>query len=322
MEMKPFLKYVLLRLAIGILFFAVVAGVNGIFFNKSQQLLCQNNRTLLLGDSHFNGLELDGALHQGQDSEAYITMYNKLVDLTSRCEIDKVMVSFSYMNLSSNYFDDFLRTNDIQSFSMAQRNSSFVNPIQLLSDKVHWKSVVKVFIRYRYTLDFELLRKVFSRDSKETYEKEMLTKARKTIDHKALRKAQKLRKRKLDVRSAQYKRKINNSIDNLFNSKNEEFASWNMSYLDKIVDHCKQNGIKLWLVNTPLERSYFNLIPEGFRTAFEKKKEQYLDSYSDCQYVDKTDYFQNSDFFIDEHHITRYGAMVLSEELQGLIDKS
>lgn len=314
--MKAYLKYLSVRLVAGILVIALVYLGNKIFSASHSQVDCENVEVLILGDSHFNGVGLPKALHLGQDSDTYFTMYNKLVSKAESCNLKTVVLSFSYINLSSNYFDDFLRTDTNQSYSLASRNMSYRNLLSLMGEGIAWSSVLKVFSRNKFSFGDDFLVRLFSqeKDAPRSGPSEYKYDNRDYIEK--LRRTQKNKKRKLRTATPGYKNKIEKSIDRLFEVDGGEVSTWNQHYLNKIVEYCQTNSLKLYLVNTPLETRYNKLIPTKFKETLELIVARVTGNTQDVHYVDLTQYYKSSDYFIDEHHVTQYGAALISEEIR------
>lgn len=317
--MKQYLTYLFVRLFAGILIISIIIFGNNLFTKTKTTNNCEETELLILGDSHFNGIGLPNALHLGQDSDTYYTMYNKLLSTSSSCDLRGVVVSLSYINLSKNYFDIFLRTDANQSYSLATRNMSYANLFSLMKEGISWSSVLKVFTRNKFSLSDQSLVSIFTKNESD----KAVNPQDYVFDNEAhierLRQAQANKKRKIRVNAVGYKNKIKKSIDRLFVADGGMVSTWNLEYLNKIIEHCDTHSMNLYLVNTPLELSYNSLIPSKFKSALEDVIKNASLGRSNIQYIDLTNRFISSDYFIDEHHVTQYGAALISEEIRKIM---
>lgn len=319
--MKDYLFFLFKWMLVGIVFLIGIYQFNRFLFNNVHSEVFADTKTLIVGDSHFNSLHIDNAYHLGMDSEVYFTMYNKVREISQIAELEHVVISFSYLNMSKNYFDDFLKTNDRQAYSISKRNYALSSLSHLAQQSTYWQQLVKVLARYNFTLNYKYL-------SNWIYSKQDLPFAAVGFDLGVkesnidfLKRFNSNRKRKLNPNTQHYKNKVAGKIENLYINPEKEVASENIGYLKKTIALCKEKGIDVWLVNTPLEPYYKEAIPDYLKKEFENLKNQLVSSSSNIHYLDYMDFFKESDFFADEHHVTGYGAALLSEELQKELDK-
>jgi len=316
--MKEYLKYISIRIGIACLFMAAMYFLNAYLYGKTHAQLFEGVKDIIVGDSHFNGLAIDNVKHLGQDSEVYYTMFQKVKEVNEISPLENVIMSYSYLNFSKNYFDDFLLSNDVQAFSISKRNYPLASLWDQLEQSKYFEQLVKVLARFNFSLNFNYLRN--KQDVKKNlpfmWFQDDLTKKR---DLEFLKKLQDRRKRKIDPSSRRYKNQIAAKIERLFANDEEAIATINLSYLEKLMDYCASNEIKVWLISTPLESSYDSAIPEYMKSAFKSYTDNLLQKYPNAQFLDYTHKFQDPDYFQDEHHVAVYGAALLSIDIENEI---
>ena len=91
----------------------------------------------------------------------------------------------------------------------------------------------------------------------------------------------------------------------------EDFSDLQEEYLKKIITFCKDNNIKLILLNTPVHEDYYTQIPEKFM-------KEYYSLMKDLEDSDKVilfDYYNYKlpdEYFGDGNHLNRQGATVFT----------
>lgn len=314
--MKGYLFFLGRWMLIGLIFLIGIYQINQYLFKRVHSDTFKDTKILIVGDSHFNGLHIDNAYHLGLDSEVYFTMYQKVEAISTIAKIEKVIISFSYINMSKNRFDDLLRTNDIQAYSIAKRNYPIASLYQLIEQSIYWKPLIKVLTKFSFTFNYQYLYNLLFKSKEMPFIRSTYELGSEGKDLAFLKEHQKKSKRKLKTNSRSYKRQITGKIERLFENDNNEIAVVNLHYLEKLLQICQVKGIKVWIVNTPLEAYYEKMIPEYIKIEFNNKITHFSENYNNIKYVNYMDFFKKSDFFRDEHHITGYGAALISEELQ------
>lgn len=313
--MGHYFKYILFRIGIGLAFLACCYVFNSFRYTIVHDRIFDGVDNILVGDSHFNGFALNNSIHLGQDSEVYYTMLQKIKTVNSISNINNVVISYSYLNFSKNYFDDFLLQNDVQSYSISSRNYPLAGLVDQWRQSRYKKQLLKVLSRYNLTInsvyiqnDDDLKRMLpFMWHQDGPYV---------VPDMKSLKARQSARGRKLDPTTVRYKNQIAGKIERLFVNEEEEIADVNIKYLDKILEYCHRNSTGVILVSTPLESYYASQIPEYLKEKFNAKTEDILSKYDNVKFLDFTHEFTDSEYFIDEHHVTGYGAALLSKRIE------
>lgn len=93
-----------------------------------------------------------------------------------------------------------------------------------------------------------------------------------------------------------------------------------LAYLDSIVDLTTRENIELILVSTPVHASYFNRIPDYFRSEFEAKTAE-LEARG-VQVLDFTNLGASDDEFLNVSHLNAKGASRFSHLISERIDDS
>jgi hypothetical protein len=100
------------------------------------------------------------------------------------------------------------------------------------------------------------------------------------------------------------------------NGEPNEFSEFNLQYLDKIIDLCAENKIKLYFLNTPLHAYYQKQIPSVY-----KQKLNQIVTTKQIGLVDLSN-FQLSDscFIPDGDHVSLKGAAKTTIEMKRLME--
>ncbi len=104
-------------------------------------------------------------------------------------------------------------------------------------------------------------------------------------------------------------------------SELEDFSSLQLEYLKKILSFCKENNIKVFLLNTPVHDTYFRNIPEKFITGYYSIMKGLEESYN----VTLLDYPESNypdDYFGDSNHLNRAGASVFTPKIMERINQN
>ena len=246
--------------------------------------------TLVIGDSHtelaINDSLLTNTLNISTPAEGYIFTYRKLQNIfKNNNKIKSVMLGVSYHNLSS-YYDKYIYEED--PYSLISQHISLIEfddfPVFFKSLKINnmvtiYRNSLKNIIKYKsgkypFIGGFHV---------EKIHDIELST------------------ERILKRINSQY------FLDN----KQLGLSSINISYLDKIVELCREQNINIVFLNTPLYKDYYSRIPAQFITVLDTIVKDYgvteisfngLDLPSDC-------------FLPDGDHLSYKGAMLTTEYL-------
>ena len=253
--MKKFIKSILSFLipisTCLFLFFLIITLSTQILTSSSKQYKFQENIELLfLGDSHITNAVIDSlipnAVNLAKRSEPYYYTYQRLKFISNNSKIEKVILGYSYHNISS-YYDEFI-----------SGYLSAVMPHKLFfclefSEKLrvlNWnrkklilvsKKIFKSFYHQYYNLVEENDEYSFYDGYNNPFKNE-----------------------KVNLKSLQ------NRIFFQFYSKDKvtDFAGLNIIYLKKIIDFCQEKNIELSFLVTPLHPTYISKVPSTFKYKF------------------------------------------------------
>jgi len=221
--MKAYLKYIGIRVLLAMLFMACMYLLNGVIYKNSHSKLFAGVKDIIVGDSHFNGLSIKQVMHLGQDSEVYYTMYQKIKEANEISKLDNVVISYSYLNFSKGYFDDFLLSNDVQAYSISARNYPLASLKDQIGQSKYLSQLLKVLARFNFSLNLNYLQdqEELKKNLPFMWDQSGLDQE---VDLEFLKKLQKRRKHKIDPNSRRYKNQIAAKIERLFINEKEEVA--------------------------------------------------------------------------------------------------
>ena len=253
--MEKFIKSIfsfLLPILICLFFFFLILIISTqILTSSSKQYKFEENIELLfLGDSHITNAVIDSlipnAVNLAKRSEPYYYTYQRLKFISNNSKIEKVILGYSYHNISS-YYDEFI-----------SGHLSAVMPHKLFfclefSEKLrvlNWnrkklisvsKKIFKSFYHQYYNLVEENDEYSFYDGYNNPFKNE-----------------------KVNLKSLQSR------ISFQFYSKDKvtDFAELNIIYLKKIIDFCQEKNIKLSFLITPLHPFYISKVPSIFKYKF------------------------------------------------------
>ena len=207
---------------------------------NAKQLQVKDCTVIAIGDSHImtgiNPSFSNTMKNYAQSSEPYVASYWKIDKLLrGNPDIGVVLLGFGYHNLSS-YYDDKLLTNEATAI--------FNNNIQLLGrnkidhlDYDHKRFVNSFIVNQCIYPQFDRLYLGGFRNTDSNLEKSNVEKT--------------IAKHFYD----------GNTIRNFSDS-------FNLVYLDKIVDLCSEYDVQLVLVRTPTSSAYYRKVPNSFKSKY------------------------------------------------------
>lgn len=246
-----------------------------------------NCEILIAGDSHtqraLNPKFLQSAINMSQVSEPYFITYWKLKKYLSQNITHKIILGFSYHNLSFNNNNLFDRSwademfKRIYSLSTISFNNDIgINKYEFYKIKLHNMCLYPNINPFYFKGGF----------SNSSYTN--------------------LSDSCVAIRRHYFYNNFKNSAANI-----------SMQYLDSIVSLCNKNKIKLILISTPLHYSYLNKIPNGFIKNYELIKEKLnkdsvvvLD-FSHQKYPDK--------FYLNSDHLNSIGSEKFTKQVASII---
>lgn len=95
------------------------------------------------------------------------------------------------------------------------------------------------------------------------------------------------------------------------NTSEVEVSSIMVSYFRKIIELCRENSIRVILVNTPVHLKYREDVPCKMISEFDNIIKEAV-SVPEVRYVDLTDFSLPESYFLDGDHVNRNGADVVT----------
>jgi len=285
--MKKFLLQSVLFFLIPATIFVVTIIINAMMYEP--YIIDAQVDTLVLGDSHVE-VAIDDSVHpriqnMAASSEGYIYTYAKLKELLKHNpHIKHIVLGFSYHNLSD-YYDKYI----------TGENAGQV--VQKYIDVLHGEEVRELFEANKTLLVLPAFKNAFRElnNSPAYLGGFRVLKGEHTFDPEAMRRRVKL----------QY-------------YENETICGYsaiNIKYLIKINALCKENGVDLTLLSTPLHNQYVKEIPESFRDIYSDLIKQNGLQIIDFDDLELEDYH----FFPDGDHMNAVGAEVVTPRCVNLL---
>ena len=258
--------------------------------SKTKELTLNNNiNDLYMGDSHVQYAINDSILINSKNlaaaSEAYFFTYYKLkLLLKSNPNIRKIYLGYSYHNLSK-YYDDFV----------FGKFSEYISPT------------------YFYILPFEDQIKMlnYNRNKLSPYLKGTLKVGIKIL----LNKSPLIDGYQNNFTKVTAVKKIMDErlLVQYYNNENlNEFSSFNISNLNKIIELCKSYNIELVLLNTPLNTYYKSKLPIEYINMFNK-----ILNSNKLKLIDFNNLQLPDSFYIpDGDHLSKEGSFYISNKLK------
>jgi hypothetical protein len=250
--------------------------------------------SLFVGDSHVQ-YAIDNTLLNNANTIAntgesfYFTYYKLKTVIEANDQIKKVYLGLSYHSLS-NYYERFIWGEYSEAIA---KKYYFLLPFSEQVQMFYWnRSHVFVFLKTVIQQGIEQL----------------------NMNYTFAGKFQNEFKNTIAVKTSEDKRLKFQFFKE--NGEPNEFSAFNLEYLNKIIDLCAENKIKLYFLNTPLHAYYQKQIPEVY-----KQKLNQIVATKQIGLVDLSN-FQLSDscFIPDGDHVSLKGAVKTSIEMKRLME--
>jgi hypothetical protein len=243
----------------------------------------ENVKTLITGDSHvqcaINDRLLPGIKNISINSEGYIYSYYKLKEiLAHNPQIKKIIVGFSYHNLSS-YYDDYI-------------SGKHAQPIML---------------RYFGLLDYSGLFQIIFSNSLLVMPalNEILSTGNKDYPYIGRFSAIASKNRKYNETTMMKRVKGQYYV----NHEIRRVSKFNSEYIAKIVELSRKHNVKLTLINTPLHKNYLNEIPLKYKDEYKEILKKF-----NLPVIDFLDLNLSDDHFLpDGDHLNSKGALLATK---------
>lgn len=280
--------------------------------------LDSNVNTIAAGDSHImsaiNPIYIDNVKNISDVGECYYYTFYKLKHyLGHNKSVNKVILSFSYHNISKDYIESWLY-ND-------KRNYYYLDKYMMFIDKKE-RNILPMasnnFIVNMLKDDYGLPNNI--------YKNSFIIKG---IFHKTLTEG--------DINCGGYENngksnitflsqdKIDQRIKGLYNyDKVTDFYDGSskimIDYLYKIIKLCADNNVTLYLLNTPLYSKYKSSIPKKAIEDFNNLVFDIIPKHKNVIYLDYSDLLLDVKYFNDSDHVNPTGAESLSRGLNTFIN--
>ena len=266
-------------------------------YRCDQYELVDEISTLYMGDSHIMTSLNDSTNKETKNvssyAESYYYTFYKLKLLNKNNNINKVLLGFDYHNLA-HYNDDFVSGN---LSSLMADNYFFALPL-IEKIKILYFNQTKLITFCKnifQTANQQLKNIVTSRTclfqgfSNQAYSTK--------LNHLSC-------KKRIEVQFFTQ----NGNIIKEFNNK---YSKFNLNFLNKIVNYCKDNNIELILFSAPLSEFYINLIPKPILI----KHDNLVNKYN-LKHLNFNNLLNEDTLFMpDGDHVNNYGALITTNSL-------
>ena len=291
--MKRFIKKIFYYL-IGLILLLLTNVTYNTIKSNSAELKMKKSSVLIIGDSHpLKAIDPNLFINANnicQGAENYIISYWKLKKILSLYTPDTIIIGFSNHNISE--FNDikfykkkyaatmFKRVFLIHDFKgLKKLNNTFK-----INKKEYYMFILKYFCLYPKFNHIHFIG---------TYENSKIS----------------------EITNAE--ERANRHFYNDDTDLSYDFSKTNISYLDSIILTCKINNIIPILVQAPVHKSYYNLIPEKNKNKYEFLKEKYSNYLIN---FDQRNYHDS--LFYDSDHLNEYGAKLFTKQLINTMKKN
>lgn len=284
------------------LIFLAIAGIAVLSFKFVSDRWIEKKSTLnfskkadkiLIGHSHsecsFNDSKIDGLINLSQSGEAYFYTYFKTkLLLDKNKEVKTVFIEFAN------------------------------NQVDVRSDKKIWE---EKYILYRYPLfspfmkinDNKLLIEKNFSDYLKSYSLAVKRNFNFIMDGKYDYAKKMGGYKKLKQKYSQNKVAILNDENDADYAGNMTISQENFLYLDKVINLCKEKGIEVYLIRSPLHAEYPGLGNEEFFNQVLKSR------YAELDFLDFKNFPLDDSEFADLQHLNQDGAKKFSVFFDGLL---
>jgi len=270
--------------------------------------------TLVVGDSHpmssLNPSIIKGAINVSLDSENYFFTYYKIKHILSKNpQIRNLILGLSYHNISRSY-------EEIHLFSEDKLKDALDTYYLLLDDdgKNIIRSYNSAFIENYIKYDLGVPVKYYKND---LFIKTVCNMKMNKGDYLFLGNYYGSKNSNLNTEQ------ICNKIEKYFyiDGKYGGTSKLMVNYLVKIIELCRNNGISIYLYNSPLHSLYKERIPLSSVNDYDALINSLKNKYSDVVYIDYSDIYLENKCFGDGDHVNSCGAEFASIGINNLLKK-
>jgi hypothetical protein len=284
--MKQLLFKILIFILILVFIFVANYTTNRLFIHRFSKKF-PNVETIIVGDSHVmvgvNDKILPESVNIAQGAEPYVVTYYKLKKILSdNPGIKNVIIGFSYHNFSS--FNDYKFIDKKIAYELYKR----LYPLVDIGDM--WS--------FQVAID----RKIFL----QTFIRNMLLYPK---IHHYDNYIGKFEKRPNKLNEANLEETIRRHY--LRGAQDDDISTVSRVSLNRIVKLTNQYNLRLILLNTPVERRYYEMVPEVFLNYYAQVKNEL--EQQNVQIIDLGNYNLDNSSFYDYDHLSGEGAEVISK---------
>lgn len=283
--MKKFLYKIALFLAIPIFYLMANAAIN-YFTWKNQQVDLHEKTILIAGDSHpissLNPKLFYSARNICQSAEPYVLTYWKLKNILKTNKVDTLILGFAPHNISG--FNDLKFSDKLWSREMFRRSYFLINFRNLINESIPVDFFTYLDVLFDNTFLYP--------------EKDHIHYIGSFSERKGTHLSDSL-----------------SAISRHFYYKGMELgvSKASITYLDSIINYCKQQNTTIILSSNPVHRSYYERIPDNILDSYYYLKDKY--SKDGIFVFDKTNSFLADSLYYNSDHLNRIGAQYFTKEL-------
>ncbi len=288
------LKYLIFASAFIFIIFILIIYVN--IATVKNNRIKKDIHAVILGDSHamwsINDSIIPGLRNVSLNAEGYYYNYLKLKDIIkTNPQIKTLYLSFSYHNLSG-YYDDYL---------YGYKSNLFIDRyIDLLGITDYMK------LSYRNPKNIKELFPIICREGVYSL-----------FDGECAYIGSFPKEKMMDIYNPE---KMKNRINEQYYNGDKLFppSKFNIEYLNKIIMLCKEHNINLIVFKTPLQKDYFNQIPDIYISMYEEFVKKYNLNKFDFENISLPD----SCFLPDGDHVNYNGSIIVTEVFKRYFESS
>lgn len=270
--------------------------------------------TLVLGDSHpmssLNPAILKGSVNLSLSEENYFFTYYKLKHfLNKNPQIRNLVLGFSYHNISKIYEEAPLFSED--------RMKESLDTYYILLDregKITINSIKTPYIENYIKYDLGLPFRYYKND---LYLKALF--ARKLDKNDFVFFGNYYNSLRTNLLEAEIEKKVNKYF--FHEGKYGGTSALMIEYLTKIIDVCRNKGIKVYLYNAPLHPWYKKRIPLSSLKDFNALVSRLVKDSENVVYLDYVDLHLDASCFGDGDHVNFHGAKIVSVEVERILEQ-
>ena len=278
----------------------------------------ENFKTLILGDSHaqhaFDPGYIEGSMNVALGGEPYFYTYYKLRFLLEHNSItERVILSFSYLNLAPG-----------QTKKLYEENSQFTALFDryfMLLDADGLREICKLENRFNSPFLTNVLKYRYGFPINGLY-REIRLLGRRTENGNIPITALPFIGGFVDTSESDVREYVAREMERhkaAFLAHEGETAQLMVKYLKKIAFYCERRGVKLILVNTPIQHEYSGVYPKKTRDSYHAVLEDLKTLYPSVVFLDYERFDLPDEQFQNGHHLNKYGAEVFSREINSVL---